>query len=71
MTKSMSSDWEVCPLVCLDAAFVRWRKGEENTVPTVRRGPGSKMLWERFAASGTLNLVQVHGVMKKNDYADN
>lgn len=55
-----------------DIAYVWRRKGEAfnpvNTVPTVKHGGGSIMLWGSFAASGTGSLVRVHGTMKKEDY---
>lgn len=43
---------------------------KKKTVPTVKHGGGSIMLWGCFAASGTGKLVQVHGVMKKEDCVD-
>ena len=52
-----------------DVAYV-WRKQGEaynpkNTVPTVKHGGVSIMLWWCFSASGTGKLVRVEGVMKK------
>ncbi len=41
---------------------------EENTVPTVKHGGGSKMFWGCFAASGTGCLDCVNVIMKSDDY---
>lgn len=58
----------------MDVAFVWRKKGEafnpENTVPTVKHRGGSVVLWGCCGTSGTGNLVQVHGVRKKEDYVD-
>uniref|UniRef100_A0A8C5R6B6 Transposase n=1 Tax=Leptobrachium leishanense TaxID=445787 RepID=A0A8C5R6B6_9ANUR len=41
---------------------------EKNTVPTVKYGGGSMMLWGCFAASDTGCLECVQGIMKSEDY---
>ena len=59
-------------LAIMDAEYVWRKKGEsykpKNTVPTVKHGGGNIMLWGCFSSSGTGNLVNVQGIMRKEDY---
>ena len=50
-----------------------WRKtGEEfdpsKTMPTVKHGCGSVMLWGCFAAAGTGKLAKIEGIMNGDKY---
>ncbi len=55
-----------------DVAYVLRKKVElhnpKNTVPTVKYGGGSIMLWGCFSAFANGNLVSVKGIMKKENY---
>ena len=43
---------------------------ENNTLPTVKHGGGSIMLWGCVAAGGTGNIVRVEGRMDSTKYQD-
>lgn len=58
----------------MDQRYV-WRKkneayAEKNTLPTVKHGGGSVMLWGCFASSGTGNLQRVAGKMDSIKYQE-
>ncbi|KAI3375432.1 hypothetical protein L3Q82_021919, partial [Scortum barcoo] len=50
-----------------------WRKNntahhQKNTIPTVKHGGGSIMLWGCFSSAGTGALVRVEGIMNSSKY---
>uniref|UniRef100_A0AAV2K153 Transposase n=1 Tax=Knipowitschia caucasica TaxID=637954 RepID=A0AAV2K153_KNICA len=52
-----------------------WRKPgtahhQANTIPTVKHGGGSIMLWGCFSAAGTERLVKIEGKMNAAMYRD-
>ncbi len=58
----------------MDSRYV-WKKTSEsfnhnNILTTVNYGGRSIMLWGYFAGSGPGEVVQVHGIMKKEDYLE-
>lgn len=58
----------------MDQRYV-WRRKKEaykekNTLPTVKHGGGSVMLWGCFASTGTGNLQRIEGIMDSVRYQD-
>ncbi|KAG2458309.1 TC1A transposase, partial [Polypterus senegalus] len=60
---------------CVNARCHVWRKPstthhQANTIPTVKHGGGSIMLWGCFSAAGTGRLVRIKGKMSATMYRD-
>ena len=66
--KILCSDETKVELFGLNAKRHVWRK--PGTIPTVKHGCGSIMLWACFSAAGTERLVRIEGKMNGAKYRD-
>ena len=46
----------------------QWNDCHKNTLPTVKHGGGSIMLWDCFAASSTGGIKNIRGMIKSEDH---
>uniref|UniRef100_A0AAZ3NU04 Transposase n=1 Tax=Oncorhynchus tshawytscha TaxID=74940 RepID=A0AAZ3NU04_ONCTS len=66
--KILWSDETKIELFGLNAKRQVWRK--PGTIPMVKGGGGSIMLWGCFSAAGTVRLVRIEGKMKGAKYRE-
>jgi hypothetical protein len=64
--KILCSDEAKIELFCLNAKCHIWKK--PGTIPTVKQGGGTIMLWGCFSAAGTGSLVRIEGKMNGAKY---
>jgi hypothetical protein len=56
--------WSECKALCLE----KTRHSSPNTIPIVKHGGGSIMLWGCFSVAGTVKLVKIEGKMNGAKY---
>ena len=66
--KILWSDETKIELLGLNAKFHIWRK--PGTIPTVKHGGGSIMLWGCFSVAGTWRLVRIEAKMNGAKYRE-